>query len=130
MANTANRGIAKSWSLLAFVRDYGQPNYVNDFQDKDGKTFCALSFSADKFETDKVRNFVDKNGEERKSSFVMVSFSQNLSAEETSMEAIAANADKLQVLELQRDEEHPYASFKLCHKGELPSRGIAMHIGE
>lgn len=130
MANTANRGIAKSWSLKSFVRDFGQPRYVNDFQGENGQTFCALSFSADNFEASKVRDFVDKNGEVRKSNYVMVSFSQHLSADETSMQAIAENADRLQVVELQRDSEHPYTSFKLCSKGEFAERGTLMHIGE
>jgi hypothetical protein len=128
MANTANRGIAKSWSLLAWVKEYGQPRYVDDFAGENGETFAALSFSADRFEPAQVRNFVDKNGETRKSSYVMVSFSQNLSADETTMEAIAANADKLQVVELQQDAEHPYASYKLCSKGEYTERGTLMSI--
>lgn len=128
MANTANRGIARSWSLLAFVKEYGQPRYVDDFAGADG-TFAALSFSADKFDSDKVRDFTDKNGEARKSAYVMVSFSQNLEAAKTTMEGIAANADSLQVVELQQDAEHPYASFKLCNKGEYAERGTLMHIG-
>lgn len=128
MANTANRGIAKSWSLLAFVRDYGQPRYVDDFKGEDGKAFCALSFASDRFGIDQVRDYTNKDGVTAKSNYVMVSFSQNLPAEETTMEAIAANADNLQVVELQRDSEHPYASFKLCHKGEYAERGTLMAI--
>lgn len=128
MANTANnRGIAKSWSLLAFVRDYGQPRYVDDFKSEDG-TFCALSFASDRFGIDQVRDYTNKDGVTAKSNYVMVSFSQNLPAEETTMEAIAQNADNLQVVELARDAEHPYASFKLCHKGEYAERGTLMSI--
>lgn len=128
MANTAsNRGIAKSWSLLAFVRDYGQPRYVNDFNGEDG-TFCALSFASDRFGADQVRDYTNKDGVTAKSNYVMVSFSSKLSADETTMQSIAENADKLQVVELQRDAEHPYASFKLCHKGEYEERGTLMSI--
>ena len=130
MANEVNRGIAKSWSLLAWVREKGQPNYVPDFVGADGKTFAALSFSADKFDEQDIRDYTRKDGSVAKSSFVMVSFSQNLTPEEITPEAITANADKLQVVELQRDAEHPYTSYKLCNKGEFQTRGIAMHIGE
>lgn len=129
MTNSAsdnNRGIKRSWGLLAFVKEHGQPRFVPDFKDKDGQTFAALSFSAESFGDSDVRNFVDKNGEERKSSFVMVSFSQNCPA--TTVEEIVAQKHNLQVVELQRDSEHPYASFKLCAKGEFEERGILMSL--
>ena len=128
MANTSNRGISKSWSLLAWVKEFGQPRYISDFKGEDGKTFAALSFSADRFSNDQIRDYTAKDGSIAKSNYVMVSFSQNLSAAETTMEAIAANADKLQVVELQRDTEHPYPSFKLCAKGEYNERGTLMSI--
>lgn len=129
MANESNnRGIKKSWSLLAFVKAYGQPRYVDDFKAEDGSTFCALSFSADRFDTDQLRTYTAKDGSTALSNYCMVSFSQKLSEDETTMEAIANNVDELQVVELQRDAEHPYASFKLCRKGEYQERGTAMNL--
>lgn len=126
MANEMNRGIAKSWSLLAFVKEFGQPRYVPDFKGNDGETFAALSFSADRFSADKVRSYVDGQGVEHPSSYVMVSFSSNCPAQ--SMEDIVAQKNDLQVVELQRDAEHQYASFKLCAKGSYEERGILMSL--
>ena len=127
MANE-QRGIKRSWSLLAFVKEFGQPRYIDDFKDQDGKTFCALSFSSDNFANDQVRDFEDANGDTRKSSYVMVSFSSNLSKKETTMKAITEHKNDLQVVELQRDSEHPYASFKLCTKGDFEERGTLMSL--
>ena len=129
MANDASvqRGIKRSWGLLAFVKEHGQPRYVPDFVDNNGQTFAALSFSAESFDSDSVRNFVDKNtGEQRPSSYVMVSFSQKCPA--TTIDQIVAMKHDLQVVELQRDAEHPYASFKLCSKGEFTERGTLMSL--
>lgn len=126
MANESNRGIVKSWTLLAFVKAFGQPRYIDDFKAEDGSSFAALSFSADAFEDSQVRTFVDENGEERKSSYVKVSFSRNLG--ELSMSQISDHKFDLQVVELQRDSEHPYASFKLCAKGEYDQRGTLMSL--
>lgn len=124
--NSSNRGIKRSWGLLAFVQEHGQPRYVSDFKDKEGQTYAALSFSAESFNANDVRNFVDKNGEKRKSSFVMVGFSQNCPA--TTIEEIVAQKHNLQVVELQQDAEHPYTSYKLCAKGEFEQRGTLMSL--
>ena len=42
-------------SLLDFVKLHGQPRYVNDFTDKNGKKFSALSFDAKSFTADEIR---------------------------------------------------------------------------
>ena len=127
MANEASdnkRGIKRSWGFLAFVRDHGIPNYVSDFKDKDGKTYAALSFSSDSFNSEDIREFTDSEGKVRKSNFVTVSFSTDCPAR--SMEDVLEQKHDLQVVELQRDSEHPYTSYKLCAKGQFEQRGTRM----
>ena len=128
MADTSSvqRGIKRSWGLLAFVKEHGQPRYVPDFQGNDGQKFAALSFSAESFASEDIRDFQDANGQTRKSSFVMVGFSQNCPA--TTIEEIVAQKNNLQVVELQRDSEHPYTSYKLCAKGEFAERGTLLAL--
>ena len=66
------------WSFPEIVKLHGQPRYVEDFTDENGRKFAALSFDAKSFADNEIKTYDDLNGNARKSSFVMVTFAPNL----------------------------------------------------
>lgn len=106
-------GIDKEmWSLLDFVKLHGQPRYVDDFKKEDGSTFSALAFDATNFDANDIRDYIDRNGVTRKSSFVMVTFSPFLA--DTSMNYIIKNHKDLKVVRNSPRNGSQYPSFELC----------------
>lgn len=101
-----------TWSLLDFVKLHGQPRYVDDFKKEDGSTFSALAFDATNFDANDIRDYIDRNGVTRKSSYVMVTFSPTLA--DTSMNYIIKNHKDLKVVRIPPHNGSQYPSFELC----------------
>ena len=101
-----------SWPLAQFCAKFSQPRYVDDFKKEDGSTFSALAFDATNFDANDVRDYIDRNGVTRKSSFVMVTFSPFLA--DTSMNYIIKNHKDLKVVRNSPRNGSQYPSFELC----------------
>lgn len=98
MANAAvNRGIRNSWSLLSFARAHGKMQVGQFTNGKSGDKFSSCIFT-------------DAEGSQ-----CFVAFSSNLGV--LTPQQIAAQKDKLRVVELEPDE-NGVTHYSLCRQGE------------
>ncbi len=114
-------------SLLDFVKLHGQPRYVNDFTDKNGKKFSALSFDAKSFTADEIRTYTDSNGEIHMSAFVMVSFAPTMP--DISMRYIQEHYKELQVREVLREGKMSFVLEPIMKNDSLkPQKEVGLKM--
>ena len=115
-----NKKVTKRWKLLEFCKQYGVPEYIDDFVDVSGKPFPAMSFKADKFEPSEVASYVDSNNKMRKLSFIMVTFDKEL-AGVVSFDYIIEHKYELQIVRIVSTES-PYPLYELKPTDELQKK--------
>lgn len=95
MANTANNGIKKNWSLISFAKEFGKPQLAHLTNKETGEKYDAVVF-----------------GEGNNITFV--SFSRKLGP--LSAKEIKEQKDSLQVVLCETTQGNDM--YALCHQGE------------
>lgn len=109
--NDERDGGNKTWSLLEFCKEFGNPRYVEDFRDANGGTYAAMSFDATKFDKRDVPEYEDRDGKVKKLSYIEVRFSNLLP--DIRMQYIVEHKRELQVVRLSPSEGNAFPSYIL-----------------